>query len=162
MDSTKDLPEELLCWNMISIAVSDSKSINLIIPNQKEMNILIKFLIEQNHINANHTELQEIKKFKFNREEQVKVVNTFLRKMTTRKVPDFDKMLLLYKIMRIRMKISYYAWRNRQTAKELILRQVMDSYLKFYPKPYQLNISDTFNHNFCPMQILENHREKER
>ena len=74
---------------------------------------MIKFLIEQHHINASHTELQEIKKFKFNREEQVRVVNTFLRKMTTRVDPDFEKMLLLYKIMRIRMKISYYAWRNR-------------------------------------------------
>jgi hypothetical protein len=75
---------------MISIAISNSKSINLIIPNQKEMNILIKFLIEQHHVNAEHTELQEIKKFKFDRLEQVKVANTFVKKMTTRIAPDFD------------------------------------------------------------------------
>ena len=89
------------------------------------MNILIKFLIEQHHINAEHTELQEIKKFKFDRLEQVKVANTFVKKMTTRIAPDFDQMLLLYKIMRIRMKISYYAWRNQQTAKEMVLKQIM-------------------------------------
>ena len=41
----KDLADHMLCWNMISIQVG-TKYIDLIVPNNKEMDILIHLLLQ--------------------------------------------------------------------------------------------------------------------
>ena len=47
----------------------------------------------------------------------------------TQKEPDFKKAQLVYKIMRIRMKISYHAWISGITIKELIFKQILKSFM---------------------------------
>ena len=43
-----NLPYSMLCWNMISIKLRDSdKLIDLIIPSEEQMNLLILFLLQQ-------------------------------------------------------------------------------------------------------------------
>jgi hypothetical protein len=46
----RDLDPELICWNMISLTVkvsaAYSKTINLIIPNEREMDTMLQFLLE--------------------------------------------------------------------------------------------------------------------
>ena len=41
MNPLEDLPADFFCWNMISLEISEEKSINLIIPKEQDMNILI-------------------------------------------------------------------------------------------------------------------------
>jgi hypothetical protein len=122
MEIWLDLPPEMLCWNMISIMMTLDKSINLIITSSKDMNILIQFLIEQNYKNQEYNELQEIKRFKFKLSEQDLVAENFIRKIHKRAPPSIRKDLLYYKIMRIRMKLSYHAWKRHITVKEMIMR----------------------------------------
>jgi hypothetical protein len=57
LEPEEDLDPHFICWNMITLKLTHDKSINLIIPNQKDMNILIQFLIEQNHINKEFNEI---------------------------------------------------------------------------------------------------------
>jgi len=52
---------EMLCWNMITIEIKGVKSLNLIIVNQVDMDILIKFLIIQMKVN-NKSESEKLKK----------------------------------------------------------------------------------------------------
>lgn len=47
-----ELNEDQLCWNMITVQTQvEGKSINLIIPNQQDMDIFIQFLLQAQHQN---------------------------------------------------------------------------------------------------------------
>ena len=63
--------------------------------------------------------------------------------------PNFTRALIVYKIMRIRMKISYQAWRKLITVKELILNSIMETYIafsvnKFEPLDLETLMGDSF------------------
>jgi hypothetical protein len=60
--------------------------------------------------------------------------------------------------MRIRMKISYYAWKSMITVKELILNKILETYIYFSTNKFKpLNIDTMLGDGFNPKNILNNY-----
>lgn len=90
----QDLPDDMLCWNMISIVLTD-RTYDFIITDEAEMDMLIVYLLK----------------------ERVKP-------------GDMWKALRFYRLLRIRMKISYSAFQRRLPVSETFLRTIIDTYQK--------------------------------
>ena len=60
MCDPEDINKKMFCWNMISIE-TNSKLINLIIPNEKEMDILITALLQMIYKENIKTNLDKLK-----------------------------------------------------------------------------------------------------
>jgi hypothetical protein len=69
------------------------------------MNIFIQFLIQQIAINKNGLDAERVNPY------------------------DYIRQLKWYKIMRIRMKIGYHAWKREKTVKELILQTIIETFM---------------------------------
>jgi len=68
-------------------------------------------------------------------------------KLKDASMPDFSSGLRLYKIMRIKMKISYSAWRKNMSVNELIYQTIMDSFKQLRPnkKTQELCFEQVYN-----------------
>lgn len=101
------LPPQMLCWNMISIKVSTSDRLyDLIVEDEKEMDQILLYLLSK--VNDYHKKVNA----------QAKVIEPI-------------KLLKCYKMLRIRMKISYEAFRKRITVHELLFTQIVKTYEAF-------------------------------
>tara|TARA_B110000285_G_C15092086_1_gene599679 strand:- start:177 stop:572 length:396 start_codon:yes stop_codon:yes gene_type:complete len=113
MPNTKaSIPENCLCWNMITICLKQNeKQINLIIKDQMQMDVMLLLLLQIQYENEvvetilNACAISDVD----DKEEMLEEIAMRLKK---NKNLDFHQALKIYKIMRIRMKISYHAWKK--------------------------------------------------
>lgn len=136
MPKHKDLPDSMLCWNMLSIHLKESgKTIDLILTSEMQMNILIQYLSQMLRTNSykhrHHLFVQKLKEAKLTGKQSQAKLKEFEEKNLTKEI-DFGRALAIYKVMRIRMKISYYAWKNGMTVVNYILHQIAKSFQELH------------------------------
>ena len=105
----EQLPPEMLCWNMISLQVGQQKTertYDLILSNDSDMDLILLFLLK------NKFGCDSLK----NCEHEAGIC--------------LWASLTSYRMMRIRMKISYSSWLKRLPIIEMILTEIVSTYEK--------------------------------
>ena len=124
-------------WQCITLQLKH-RDVDLVIRDQRDMERLLKVLIhamktmDGRRDSAKHIlstlNRQEIQRFKY------KVSDGTIKEQDKRKIIQlnehkfYQKIMMKYKIMTIRSKISYIACLNMMTIKELIVKQIKYSY----------------------------------
>lgn len=131
-----DLPDWMLCWNMITLHLKkEGKTVDLVVSNQFQMDMLLQYLVQMLRINT-VSHKRALLKAKMDHEEWSD--QAMARKLAEfdsrqrKKQLDFAQAAKIYRFMRIRMKVSYAAWRRGVSVLHLLLKQIQDSYGYFH------------------------------
>lgn len=128
LPANKNLPDSCLCWNMITIYLKQNeKQINLIIHDQMQMDTLILLLLQIQYENNFVEAIQGACAIK-DIDDKEEALRTLSRRLKKNKNLDFHQALKVYKIMRIRMKISYHAWKKKLTVSQLLYSQIFKTF----------------------------------
>lgn len=127
-------------WQCLSLQRSN-RNVDLVIPNEDDMNMLLKFLITKmrtldgtrGSANKILDLMQKEGEADFMSKSGKKFVSESVRHQIKQSCEHkvFRKVYLKYLIMRVRSKISYSAFVQRMTITELIVKTIYDSYKTF-------------------------------
>lgn len=119
----------MLCINF------NDQELNLIIENEKDMEITIAYLLEMLHYKKIFTKINLAKQCILKAKESGKKklqnqIKKYQDKHRSRACKlDFNNVVKYYRFLRIKMKISYSAWRRRVTVTQLFYQQIFNSYV---------------------------------
>ena len=126
------------CWEMISIKYQHDFSehqLDLIIPDEEQMEILIQYLLEITFYNKLYYMKQRFKTLISEAELPYEIKeNAFTsldQKLERKKIknrPNFSDGLKVYRFMRMRMKISYMAYQKKMSINRMFLQTILNSY----------------------------------
>ena len=116
-------------WQCLTLQLP-IRSIDLVIPDEKDMITLLSLLVWKtqtlNGVAGTADRLTE-------------------RMSLTQKQELFSRVMMKFKVMKIRMKISFHAFESRITIKELFYRQILKTYQVFFKSgSYSMNFLQLF------------------
>jgi hypothetical protein len=126
-------------WQCITLELQNERVVDLVIKNEKCMDNFLRILIHELNTVDGHRDsakqlketltkqqFRQIKEHKLLHKKQPQDSKSILEQVN---LMVLKQVLLKYKIMRIRSKISFSALKRRMAVKELIIRQILDSYI---------------------------------
>lgn len=131
----KKLP--FFCWECLTIFFKQT-TLDIVIKDQNSMDTLLKYLIHEiNTVDGTRDSATDVKEECYKiKLKKFKDRNSKNRKVEVRKLVEkivINRTMFAYRLMRIRMKISFYCLLKRKTVSELVMTTILNTHSFFCP-----------------------------